>query len=202
MRLAAQAKLGFYPAPAVAIVELCKHLIRGHADPRQHHHVLDPCAGMGRAIKIIADTLVIPHSAVYAIELDEKRGKATKDALPEANVLAPCSFFSSYAPMHSFGFIYLNCPFDDELGGGGREETAFVRECDRLLVKHGVLVFVAPWQTFRKRDLFNYLDSNFKDARLYRFPEMRYDECVYIGVKRSTVLTSRETYSGYLSKEL
>jgi hypothetical protein len=40
--------------------------------------------------------------------------------------------------------VSLNPPFDDEFGGGGREEVKFVRQAMDLLVPAGILVLVCP----------------------------------------------------------
>src|SRR5262245_6667252 len=70
MRLAAQAKLGFYPAPAEAVAEATKYL-RGPAF--ETGFALDPCAGKGEALAQLCRGLALRP---YAIELDEKRAEA------------------------------------------------------------------------------------------------------------------------------
>jgi hypothetical protein len=45
---------------------------------------------------------------------------------------------------HSLSLVYLNAPYDDEFGGGGREEVTFLRPAIDLLVPAGVLVMICP----------------------------------------------------------
>lgn len=210
MRLAGQAKLGFYPAAPGAIAELAKHLFVPAAGKV---HILDPCAGCGTgrvgydgaAIKQIAESLAIPFHQVYAIELDDGRGEKLRAEMPDANILAPCSFFSTSIMASSFGMVYCNPPFDHELGGGEREEEAFARACYRLLAPNGLLVLVAPFATYRVGNLCVFLDTHFKDAALYRFPDgaIPYRECVFIGMKRNVPLTQETAKAaGYMLKDL
>ena len=52
MRLAAQERLGFYPAPSDAIDGLIKHLqlaLPKEGDRATEHYILDPCCGEGLA---------------------------------------------------------------------------------------------------------------------------------------------------------
>lgn len=192
MRLAAQAKLGFYPAPADAIDALAKHLVC--TDPAETR-ILDPCCGKGEAIKQLSEALAIPQQNVYCVELDAGRGSEAKANLPKATVLAPCSFFGTQIDAQKFGCIYCNPPFDDELGGGGREEEAFVRTSYRLLCTGGVLVLVAPYNTLAKYDVQFLLDTHFRDGHLYRFPMLKFNECVFIGLKRSLATTGERALS-------
>jgi len=47
-------------------------------------------------------------------------------------LLGPCSFEATRITRHSFSLVYLNPPFDDEFGGGGRAETRFVGQAAEL----------------------------------------------------------------------
>jgi hypothetical protein len=59
-------------------------------------------------------------------------------------LLGPCSFEATRITRHSFSIVYLNPPFDDEFGGGGREEVKFLRQAADVLVPGGILVLVCP----------------------------------------------------------
>ena len=64
MRLAAQAKCGFYPAHPTAIRELAKHLKCRPPDPNKKYdtiNILDPCAGKGMAIRDLAMGIGVPE---------------------------------------------------------------------------------------------------------------------------------------------
>ena len=95
MRLVAQAKLGWYPAAPEAIAELVKHVRVKPPDPDKPLdavHILDPCAGEGRAIQQIANALNVDPGHIYAIELDAGRAEIARANLPGGNVLGPASF--------------------------------------------------------------------------------------------------------------
>src|SRR5438105_2626569 len=99
MRLAAQAKMGFYPAAEAAVSLAASYL----QPPAGSFAMLDPCAGKGAAIGQLAGIL---GGSVYAIELDERRGEEAKAALPEGNVLAPASCFGVACTPSSFSFLW------------------------------------------------------------------------------------------------
>jgi hypothetical protein len=59
---------------------------------------------------------------IFAIELSASRAARIAESYPDVRLLAPCSFEGTRITQHSFSLVYLNPPFDDEMGGGGREE--------------------------------------------------------------------------------
>jgi predicted aspartyl protease len=202
LRLAAQEKLGFYPAPSDACEGLLRHLALGEAKGKAtEHYVLDPCAGEGAFINQLAEGLHIPAKNVHAIELHKGRGEAVKLLMPGAQVLAPCSLFQTHISGRSFGLIYCNPPFDDQLGGGGREETEFVKESYNLLADNGILVVVSPLRTFQNREFVRFLDNHVREPMLYRFPEPQFNEVIMIGRKRNTPLAIPSYHSdGFLEQ--
>ena len=142
MRLAGQAKAGFYPANPVAIEGILKHIYL--ADKSKDHAIIDPCCGKGLAIKQIAEGLGLPQSWVYGVELDKARAEEARANMPAANILGPASFMGVHISGYSFSLAYVNPPFDDELGGGKREEQSFVMRATHMLGAKGVLVLVMP----------------------------------------------------------
>jgi hypothetical protein len=66
MRLAAQAKGGFYPAHESAI-DMAASLLRAPAG--EPFSILDPCAEEGNAVRQLAERLGCPAASKYAIEL-------------------------------------------------------------------------------------------------------------------------------------
>ncbi len=187
--------LAFYPIPTDEVDQLVKHLQLGPPTERaKEFHIIDPCAGQGVALKMIADALHIPYKNVYAVELDKGRGESVRANLPGANVLAPCSLFSTLISHRTFSLVYVNPPFDNQLGGGGRDETEFVKEAYTLLADNGVVVVVAPLTTFQGHDFRLFVDSHFKDCQLYRFNEPQYGEVVMFGRKRSSPLEESDVY--------
>ncbi len=179
-RMASEARLGFFPIPEDAVAGICKHL-QGNAEKPQDVQILDTCAGEGLAIRQIAGHLGLPMSNIHCVELDEGRAQKCRQSLPGARVLGPASFLGTHISGKSFGLIYCNPPFGDELGGGRREEQAFVERAVRLLHHKGTLVLVLPINAVHGNSRFvSYLDSRFQDIAAYRFPDhcRKYNEIV------------------------
>jgi hypothetical protein len=135
---------------------------------------IDPCAGEGAAINQLAVGLGIPN--VHAIELDIVRSAKCKELMPTAKILGPCALQSVHiSPSHvgsGWGLAYVNPPFDDELGGGGREELRFVERIAPSIATGGILVLVTPFhQVIGSRDMCVLLDSKFDKIEVYRFPD-------------------------------
>ncbi len=199
-RLEADMKLNFFPIPIPCVELLYQHL---SCDDPKRSTVLDPCAGEGVALGMLREFLGIPVERTYACELDPGRRQKIVELMPKAHVPPACSFMGLGCSWGSFGLVYANPPFASEAGGGGREEAEFARISTTLLCKDGVLVLVAPYDTFRKSDIYQFLDSNYSGGRLYKFPDGNrlYHECVFLGLKRAIPLV-RDGRSGYLGEEL
>jgi Uncharacterised methyltransferase family (DUF6094) len=202
MRLIGQAKQGFYPAPPEAIAGILKHLRRPvEPDPRfkvDDVNILDPCAGEAKALVQLAEGLGVSKDHVFAIELNVSRAARIAEAYPDVRLLGPCSFEATRITRHSFSMIYLNAPFDDEFGGGGREEVKFLRQAVDLLVPGGILVQVCPVnQVYGKSQMVELLDTWFEQLELYLFPDAcrSYRECVVFGRRRKTTLTDDLVFS-------
>ncbi len=196
MRLIGQAKQGFYPAPPEAIAGILKHLRRlVEPDPRSKVddvNILDPCAGEAKALAQLAEGLGVSKDHVFAIELNASRAARIAEAYPDVRLLGPCSFEATRITRHSFSMIYLNAPFDDEFGGGGREEVKFLRQAVDLLAPGGILVQVCPVnQVFGSGQMCELLDTWFDQLELFLFPDecRSYRECVVFGRRRKTALT-------------
>jgi len=202
MRLAGQAKLGYYPIPPIVVAELVKHLqLRPPVEGKLFNTccILDPCAGEGAAIKQIADSIGVEDKHVHAIELDPGRSATIKSRIPEARVLGNTSFLGTECTGSSFGLAYLNPPFDDELGGGRREEQAFVQAATPLLVTHGVLALVCPITALAGNSSFcTFIDASYENITVYKFPDREdpvtrrptrlYKEIVVLGQRRKEIL--------------
>ena len=92
----------------------------------------------------LAEGLGVSKDHVFAVELNASRAARIAEAYPDVRLLGPCSFEATRITRHSFSLVYLNPPFDDEFGGGGREEVKFLRQAVDLLVPGGILVQVCP----------------------------------------------------------
>jgi hypothetical protein len=191
VRLLGQLKFGFFPAAPAAVRALATHLSLA-GDPARTA-ILDPCAGEGEALALVAAALGVDGPRVHAIELDDGRADAVRARLPGARVLGPCSFLAA-AVGRGFGLAYCNPPFDDELGGGGREELAFLSASTGVLVPGGVLALVVPRRTAEGWKLHEALDCWYDGLRLFRFPagSRPFDEHCILGYRRALPLPPRE----------
>ena len=196
-RMASVVKQGFYPAPPAAIAGILRHLTIPDPPPDQKSkaediNVLDPCAGEAKALVQLTEGLGVSKDHVFAIELNASRAVRIAEAYPDIRLLGPCSFEATRITRNSFSMLYLNPPFDDEFGGGGREEVAFLRQAIDLLVTGGILVLVCPvHQVFGRWALCDQVDTWFERIDLYLFPDTcrKYNECVIFGHRRKTPLT-------------
>ena len=201
MRLAAQAKQGYYPAHPLAIAQIAKHLTLRPPDPNKKHdqcYALDPCAGKGWAIKELAEAIGLPEDHIYTVELDGGRSEECKALMPKHYHCGPAGFMGTQITAGSFGLVYCNPPFDDEISGGRREERAFTEHATRKLVPKGILVLVCPFTALNGNCQFvEFIDANYEDVCVYKFPDGEdewgnsirpYREIVVIGKKRGTAL--------------
>lgn len=207
MRLAAQAKQGYYPAHPDAIAGILKHLRIAPGKTPGDCCVLDPCAGEGLAIRQLAQGLGIPESKVYACELDAGRAARVREHMPESQVLGPATFLGIACSNGSFGIVYCNPPFDHELGGGRREEETFARNAIRLLVPgSGILILVCPVSALAgNRQFVEMMDSRLEDIHVWKFPDhcRPYREIIVIGRRRKVELSkTKAQQTGHLGRDL
>ena len=183
MRLAAQMRGGYYPAPEQAIAHAASFLRPPVNEP---FAILDPCAGEGAAIRQLAELLGCPQSMVHAIELDDGRADSLHATLPEAHVLAPASFFGCRASLNCFSFIWLNPPFDDSYGGC-RVEEQFLRTATDWLVPGGVMALVCPEDVVDEySDARRHFTIYYENCMIVPFPEAHrpFHEVIVFGHKR------------------
>jgi Uncharacterised methyltransferase family (DUF6094) len=191
-RLASIVKQGFYPAPSEAIAGILRHLKIPDppTEPKSKAgdiNILDPCAGEGNALAQLAEGLGVSTGHVFAVELNASRAARIAAAYPDVRMLGPCSFEATRITRHSLSAVYLNAPYDDEFGGGGREEVTFLRLAIDLLVPAGILVMVCPVnQVFGAFRMVSLLDTWFDQLELYLFPDhcRSFKECVVFGRRR------------------
>ncbi len=201
MRVAAQAKMGYYPIDDGAAGLIARRLSRSGAAKLHGTKILDPCAGEGRALSILANALGLDLATdAYAIELDGHRADQCR-ALGIGNVLGAATFFAAKVPHQSFGLVYCNPPYDFEVGGGIREEERFAIESVKRLVPEGILVLVVPIETIRRDDVMTFLDTRCEGLGVWALPEdvRAYREVVYIGKRRKTEWPeSKARFDGFL----
>jgi len=128
-------KLGYYPLP----VEEARN-IRTLLIPFGASSAIDPCAGDGTAlVEITKDT----GAHLAAIELDADRAAVTAQ---KGIATVHGSAFECRVPAETCSLLYLNPPYDRELGphSNQRMELVFLEHCFRWVITEGVLVFVIP----------------------------------------------------------
>lgn len=200
MRLAAQVKGGYYPAPESAVALVASLL---QAPAGQPFAMLDPCAGEGAAIRQLGELLGCPPKLRYAIELDDHRADAVRAALPEGHVLAPADFFGCRASWNSFPFIWLNPPFD-EAYGGRRVEDQFLRTATDWLIPGGIMALVCPEDVIDDySNARRHFATYYENATIMPFPEdhRRFDEVIVLGHKRRRATGNRNGSTGSPSWE-
>lgn len=128
-------KLGYYPLP----LEEAKN-IRRLVIPSGAYSAADPCAGDGSALMEITKG---SGAHLAAIELDADRAAACA-----AHGIATTHGSASECrvPQESCSLLYLNPPYDTELGrhNNQRMELVFLEHCFRWVITAGVLAFVIP----------------------------------------------------------
>ncbi len=171
MRLAAQAKGGFYPTPD-RVVDMIADLI-GVSSGYYYHdretlRILDPCCGAGYAIDRLARRI---HQAsavpvdTYGVELHKERAGEAGQRLDR--FLATDLFQTSIAN-RAFSVLYLNPPYDFD-GEQKRTEHAFLTYTTRYLAEGGLLVFIVPRQ--RLAVSARYLSTHYRGMRFWSFPQ-------------------------------
>jgi hypothetical protein len=196
MRLTAQMRGGFYPAPPEAVT-LASTFLRPRAD--QPLSVLDPCAGEGAALRQLGEALGCPQSMMYAIELDDSRSEKLRTTLPEANVLAPASFFGCRVSFGSFSLIWLNPPFDHGYGGH-RIEDQFLLTATEWLMPGGVMALVCPEDEIGEyTDARRHFASHFENCSIVPFLERhrRFSEVIVFGHKRTRLRANEFSSSSW-----
>lgn len=177
MRNVARIKLGYYPLPQEEGKRLRKLLdfSAGTAS------VVDPCVGTGAALHQL---MAGAEAQKYGIELDANRAAAA--ALSGITTIHG-DLFNTIARVESFSFLYLNPPYDSEIGsmGNKRMEFLFLEHTYRWLVEAGVLLMVVPQA--RLDSSISLLAENFAELRVFRLtdPESeRFDQVALFGVRK------------------
>ena len=193
MRLAAQAKGGFYPTPprVVDLVATLLHLPAGYARRGRGRgeetlRLLDPCCGAGEALAQLADRLRRPNAITvetFGVELHRDRAEEARERLDHA--LAADLFQTSIAN-GAFGILLLNPPYDWDADDQKRVEHRFLTHCTRFLAEDGVLVFIVPRQRLAVSS--RYLASHYGRLSCWAFPHPEreaFDQVVLTGFRKA-----------------
>ena len=177
MRNVARIKLGYYPLPQEEGKRLRK-LLDFTAGTTS---VVDPCVGTGDALLQLTDGA---EAEKHGVELDANRA-ATAAASGIRTIQG--DLFNTIAKVESFSFLYLNPPYDSEIGSidNKRMEFLFLEHTYRWPVEDGVLLMVVPQA--RLDSSIPLLAENFADLRVFRLndPEsVRFDQVALLGVRK------------------
>lgn len=161
--------------------------------PRPTIRLLDPCAGKGRALALLAESLRrqtlqatvhagdVPDLDLYGIEPNLERAQEAQTRIP--NLLAS-SFFTTTLSEGGFQLAFVNPPYDDvsaadhsfaptgTSGGSGRGERLelrFLRRVTSKLAPDGVLIWIVPQRLLAEGA--GYLAAHYHDLACWRFPD-------------------------------
>ncbi|MGV8080981.1 MAG: DUF6094 domain-containing protein [Syntrophales bacterium] len=183
MRLAGQAKMGYYPTPEEVTTLIARYLKRRREGLIR---VLDPCAGTGTAIRQIGEAL---QAETYGIEIDLERGGEAKQVLNRCLVT---DYQNTRIRHGAFSLLWLNPPYDwttrdSETDRSERYERTFLRDCVPYLRPQGVLVYLIPQRRLDPQ-IARMLSYRFEKIQVYRFPEeayRSYRQLVILGVLKN-----------------
>ncbi len=185
-RTESKIKLGFYPTPPPVIKAIAPYLKAKNRDAT--FRVLDPCAGDGKALSLLASEMTARHERERGRYADctistwaiEPQAHLARQAMDLVDHLLQCSFFtttlsSGDAADHGWQLAYVNPPYDEdnETGGNGtrrtRLEVSFLQRVTERLCAEGILVFVIPQPILRRAA--RHLASYYDNLVCYRFPD-------------------------------
>jgi hypothetical protein len=125
----------------------------------------------------------------YAIvsQSDEAEGVKLRSLLSFAGLASVIDTFDAIAKPESFSLLYLNPPYDSEIGtiANRRMETVFLEHTYRWLRMDGDLILVIPFE--RLRDCSGILSSHFASLRFFRMADpdsVQYRQIAVFGVRR------------------
>src|SRR6201987_5192527 len=177
MRNGARIKLGYYPLPPEEGERLRKLLdfSAGTAS------VVDPCVGIGAALHQLTEGA---EAEKHGVELDANRAAG---AAASGIATIHGDLFNAVAKVERFSFLYLNPPYDSEIGSmdNKRMEFLFLEHTYRWLVEGGLLLMVVPQA--RLHSSIPLLAENFVDLRVFRLtdPESEhFDQVALFGVRK------------------
>jgi hypothetical protein len=185
MRNAARLKMGYYPLPESEAVKLSSLL--AYTQPAS---VIDPCVGQGAALNLITSRAPVRR---YGVELDAERACVARASGIET---IQGNTFDAIAKPESFSLLYLNPPYDSEIGSvaNRRMEGIFLEHTYRRLIMGGVLILVVPFE--RLHDCAGILSSHFTALNVFRMtdPEsVQYRQIAILGVRHDVRGAALET---------
>jgi hypothetical protein len=119
MRNVARLKMGYYPLPESEGIKL-RSLLSFH----QPASVIDPCVGQGTALDLVTSGGGVRR---YGVELDAERARIASSKGIET---IQGNTFDAVAKSESFSLLYLNPPYDSEIGSVANHRM------ERLFLEH------------------------------------------------------------------
>ena len=176
MRSAARLKMGYYPLPESEGAKL-RSLLSFDVPAS----VIDPCVGQGTALNLVTHDAPVRR---YGIELDAERALIASSKGIETT---QGNTFDAIAKPESFSLLYLNPPYDSEIGsiGNRRMEAVFLEHTYRWLRMDGVLILVIPFE--RLHDCTGILSSHFTSLNVFRMTDLdsiQYRQIAVLGLRR------------------
>ena len=176
MRSAARLKMGYYPLP-----ESEGEKLRALLSFASQASVIDPCVGQGTALHLVTGGAPVRR---YGIELDAERARIASSKGIET---IQGNTFDAIAKPESFSLLYLNPPYDSEIGTirNRRMEAVFLEHTYRWLRMDGILIFLIPFE--RLHDCAGILSSHFASLRVFRMTDtdsVQYRQIAVLGVRR------------------
>ena len=207
MRLAAQAKGGFYPTPDTVAEMLGStfYLTSGKTGKKltANYHILDPCCGEGTALADViapAATRIAKYQGhnvlTYGVETNKDRAEVAATKLDR---VLHASIFNTSIANNSFQMLYLNPPYDSE-AGQDRVEIQFLEHCTRYLMSYGVLVYIVPRHIISRAA--HFISTHYNQIKVIAFPKgevERFDQVVLMAVKKSYAMHNPDDYNHLLS---
>ncbi|RAQ95939.1 DUF6094 domain-containing protein [Thermogemmatispora tikiterensis] len=182
-RLAAQVKLEFFPTPP-RVVEGIAALLTFPSDCFAHARLLDPCAGDGRALALLAQRLKACFQpacgdetscslSTWGIEIQTSLARQARSRLDR---VLHGNFFQTTLSWAGWQLAYLNPPYDWDQTSARRLESTFLQRTSRLLCAEGVLIFIIPQWVLREREVAGYLATQYDQLVCFRFPAPEYEQ--------------------------
>jgi hypothetical protein len=121
----------------------------------------------------------------YGVELDAERAQT---ASAKGIEMIQGNTFDAVAKPESFSLLYLNPPYDSEIGsvGNNRMERLFLEHTFRWLVIEGVLVLVIPFE--RLHECAGILSSHFARLNIFRMTDeesVRFRQIAVLGTRHN-----------------
>lgn len=143
--------------------------------PHNRFTALDPCCGTGNALFLITSTS--PCSR-FGIEVDQVRAKEAENLIYGVHH----GDFESAIIEGRCHFLYLNPPYDQEVGSHHRVEGAFLERGVKYLVPNGVLVLAVPFRVLA--GLLKTLCDQFHTVRIVR-GDPTFSQILVFAIRRS-----------------